>query len=161
MLYVLIEAQRAWLDKVQKDNELAKQETRIISEDKKSVETEPYGPGVLRPSLTKEPVSSLYPCQINDSEWFTLSPQKRLAWAKESKDPRISEGQRSPLEKRILMRPELHLAGDSKSSQVDNEGSSLHLHSGAIVCEETQELGQAVQGRYRMMKASFLRKPSE
>eukprot|EP00073_Rattus_norvegicus_P010454 NP_001159775.1 ZNRD1 antisense RNA 1 [Rattus norvegicus] len=26
----------------------------------------------------------------------------RLAWAKESKDPRISEGQRSPLEKRIL-----------------------------------------------------------
>lgn len=81
MLYVLIEAQRAWLDKVQKDNELAKQETRIISEDKKSVETEPYGPGVLRPSLTKEPVSSLYPCQINDSEWFTLSPQKRYAFS--------------------------------------------------------------------------------
>ena len=34
MLYVLIEAQRAWLDKVQKDNELDKRETRIISEDK-------------------------------------------------------------------------------------------------------------------------------
>lgn len=81
MLYVLIEAQRAWLDKVQKDNELDKRETRIISEDKKGFETEQSGLGVLRPSLTKEPISVFFPCQINDSEWFALSPQERYAFS--------------------------------------------------------------------------------
>uniref|UniRef100_A0A8C2M7Y1 RNA polymerase I subunit H, antisense n=1 Tax=Cricetulus griseus TaxID=10029 RepID=A0A8C2M7Y1_CRIGR len=102
MLYVLIEAQRAWLEKVQKDSELTKRETRTISEDKRGFETEQSRVGVLRPPLIKEPAPSFFHPQIQDSEWFTLSPQKRLAWAKASRDPRISEGQQSPLEKRLL-----------------------------------------------------------
>ncbi|XP_042122591.1 RNA polymerase I subunit H-like [Peromyscus maniculatus bairdii] len=102
MLYVLIEAQRAWLDKVQKDSELTKRETRVISEDKRGFETDQSGLGVLRPPLTKEPVPPLFQSQIQDSEWFTLSPKERLAWAKASRDPRIAEGQQSPLEKRLL-----------------------------------------------------------
>ncbi|CAH6790188.1 putative uncharacterized protein ZNRD1-AS1 [Phodopus roborovskii] len=100
MLYVLIEAQRAWLEKVQKDSELTKRETRAIPGDK-GFETGQSGLGVLRPPFTKEPVPSLLQPQIQDSEWFTLSPQKRLAWAKASRDPRIAEGEQSPLEKRL------------------------------------------------------------
>lgn len=167
MLYVLIEAQRAWLDKVQRDSELTKREPRVTSEDKRGLETEQSALGVLRPPLTKEPVPPLFQSQVQDSEWFTLSPQERsgfssrekndlhrfapwesqwflsgemafavgqifeffdreggwvskcgiphipiylwfflssrLAWAKASKDPRIAEGQQSPLEKRLLV----------------------------------------------------------
>jgi hypothetical protein len=33
----------------------------------------------------------------------TFALSFRLAWAKESRDPRISEGQQSPLEKKILV----------------------------------------------------------
>lgn len=81
MLYVLIEAQRAWLEKVQKDSELTKRETRTISEDKRGFETEQSRVGVLRPPLIKEPAPSFFHPQIQDSEWFTLSPQKRYAFS--------------------------------------------------------------------------------
>ncbi|XP_051009603.1 putative uncharacterized protein ZNRD1-AS1 [Acomys russatus] len=102
MLYVLIEAQKALLDRVQKEKELAKGETRVISEDRRGLETEQSGLCSLRPPLTKEPVSSLSESQVYDSEWLVSNPQERLAWAKASRDSRIAEGQQSPLEKRIL-----------------------------------------------------------
>lgn len=86
MLYVLIEAQRAWLDKVQKDSELTKRETRVISEDKRGFETDQSGLGVLRPPLTKEPVPPLFQSQIQDSEWFTLSPKERYAFSSYKKN---------------------------------------------------------------------------
>ncbi|OBS59695.1 hypothetical protein A6R68_09172, partial [Neotoma lepida] len=86
MLYVLIEAQRAWLDKVQKDNELTKRETRITSGDKRGFETDQSGLGVLRPPLTKEPVPPLFQSQIQDSEWFRLRPQERYAFCSYKKN---------------------------------------------------------------------------
>nr|XP_045011711.1 putative uncharacterized protein ZNRD1-AS1 [Jaculus jaculus] len=98
MLYMLIETQRAWLEKLQKE-ELKKLESRISSED---LETEPSGTGVTGQPLTKDPVSPLWQSQIQDSEWFELSPQEKLAWVNASKDPRIDVGQQSPLEKRIV-----------------------------------------------------------
>ncbi|KAM4835113.1 uncharacterized protein RHO17_023639 [Thomomys bottae] len=100
MLYVLIEAQKARLEKLQKNNRLIKQRSKIISEDKKDLETEQSYRNIV--GLTKDPVS--FPCQsqIQDSEWFTLNPQEKLAWAHVSKDPRIAAGQQSPLEKQIL-----------------------------------------------------------
>lgn len=86
MLYVLIEAQRAWLDKVQRDSELTKREPRVTSEDKRGLETEQSALGVLRPPLTKEPVPPLFQSQVQDSEWFTLSPQERCAFSSREKN---------------------------------------------------------------------------
>ncbi|XP_054577952.1 uncharacterized protein LOC114228293 isoform X6 [Eptesicus fuscus] len=57
---------------------------------------------VLGPHFTKESVSPPAQSLIQDSEWFALGPQEKLAWVKASRDPRIAEGQQSPLEKKIL-----------------------------------------------------------
>nr|XP_040138183.1 uncharacterized protein LOC101956707 isoform X4 [Ictidomys tridecemlineatus] len=102
MLYVLIEAQRDRLKKLQKDNELIKPESRIISKDKRGQGTEPSEISIIGQHVTKEPISSLLKPLIQGSEWFTLSPEEKLAWAKASKDPRIAADQHSPLEKKIL-----------------------------------------------------------
>ncbi|XP_037700750.1 putative uncharacterized protein ZNRD1-AS1 [Choloepus didactylus] len=102
MLYVLIEAERAQIQKLQKENEVIKLEPRNISEDEGSWGTEQSDTDVLRQYLTKKSVSSLSQYPIQDSEWFKLSPQEKLAWAIASKDSRIAAGQESPLEKKIL-----------------------------------------------------------
>ncbi|XP_051048080.1 uncharacterized protein LOC127227789 [Phodopus roborovskii] len=41
------------------------------------------------------------PPMVTDSEWFGLSAEEQLAWAKSSYDPRIAIGSYSPLEKKI------------------------------------------------------------
>ncbi|XP_040608988.1 putative uncharacterized protein ZNRD1-AS1 [Mesocricetus auratus] len=41
------------------------------------------------------------PPMVTDSEWFDLSAEEQLAWAKSSQDPRIAVGSYSPLEKKI------------------------------------------------------------
>ncbi|KAL6081376.1 hypothetical protein STEG23_011981 [Scotinomys teguina] len=41
------------------------------------------------------------PPMVTDSEWFGLSAEEQLAWAKCSQDPRIAVGSYSPLEKKI------------------------------------------------------------
>ncbi|XP_059121770.1 uncharacterized protein LOC131913244 [Peromyscus eremicus] len=41
------------------------------------------------------------PPMVADSEWFGLSAEEQLAWAKCSEDPRIAVGSYSPLEKKI------------------------------------------------------------
>lgn len=80
MLYVLIEAQRDRLKKLQKDNELIKLESRIISEDKRGQETRRSDKSILGQYFTEEAVSSPLKPLIQDSEWFTLSPQKKYAF---------------------------------------------------------------------------------
>ncbi|XP_062043130.1 putative uncharacterized protein ZNRD1-AS1 [Lepus europaeus] len=83
-------------------NELTNPGVRIVSEDRGGWRTDPLDKNGLWQRLTKEqPVSSLYQTPLQDSEWFTLSPQEKLAWAKVSKDPRVAVGQQSPLEKKI------------------------------------------------------------
>uniref|UniRef100_A0A9L0J6A7 Uncharacterized protein n=2 Tax=Equus asinus TaxID=9793 RepID=A0A9L0J6A7_EQUAS len=106
MLYVLLEAERARIQKLQKENELVTPESRILSEDRGGLESWQSDINVLGQRFTKEPVSSLSQSLIEDSEWFLLSPQEKLAWSKATKDPRIAAGQQSPLEKKIL-----HLGG--------------------------------------------------
>ncbi|XP_062952180.1 uncharacterized protein C10orf120-like [Cynocephalus volans] len=102
MLYVLIEAERAQIKKQQKEDEVINLKSRISSENRGGWRTKGSGIDVLGQHLTKEPIASLSQPLIQDSEWFTLNPQEKLAWAKASKDPRIAAGQQSPLEKKIL-----------------------------------------------------------
>ncbi|XP_071067146.1 putative uncharacterized protein ZNRD1-AS1 [Dasypus novemcinctus] len=102
MLYVLIEAERARIKRLQKENELIKLEPRITSEDEGGGGSEQSDIDVPEQCLIKECDSSLSQSSINDAEWFKLSPQEKLAWAKASKDSRIAAGQQSPLEKKIL-----------------------------------------------------------
>lgn len=79
MLYVVIEAERAWIKKLHKENELITLKSRIISEDKGGSGTEQSVIDVLGESFTKEPVSSLAQSLVQDSEWFMLSPQEKYA----------------------------------------------------------------------------------
>ncbi|XP_037375129.1 putative uncharacterized protein ZNRD1-AS1 [Talpa occidentalis] len=102
MLYVLIEAERARIKKLQKENELIAPKSRIISQNREGLGPEQSVTNVPGQSFTKESGSSRSKSRIEDSEWFMLSPQEKLAWAKASKDPRIAAGQQSPLEKKIL-----------------------------------------------------------
>jgi hypothetical protein len=81
MLYVLIEAQRAQLEKLQNNNGLLKLGSRIFSENKGCLEDEQSDKDVVGQYLAKEPVSSLSQTQIQDLEWFTLSPQKKYAFS--------------------------------------------------------------------------------
>ncbi|XDB63363.1 hypothetical protein AB1E18_016693 [Capra hircus] len=90
MLYVVIEAERARLKKLYKENELITPKSRLVPEDKRGSRAEQYGVNVLGQRFTKEPVSSHAQSLVQDSEWFMLSPQEKLAWAKVSKDPRIA-----------------------------------------------------------------------
>nr|XP_011769037.1 uncharacterized protein LOC105498580 isoform X2 [Macaca nemestrina] len=107
MLYVLIEAERARIKKLQEEKtrnleSSRKLEPRIVSEHRGGLRTEQTDIDVLGQHLTKEHVSSHSQSPIRDSQWFTLSPQEKLAWGTSSKDPRIAAGQQSPLEKKIL-----------------------------------------------------------
>ncbi|XP_017718408.1 PREDICTED: putative uncharacterized protein ZNRD1-AS1 isoform X1 [Rhinopithecus bieti] len=104
MLYVLIEAERARIKKLQEEKtrnleSSRKLEPRIVSEHRGGLRTDI---DVLGQHLTKEHVSSHSQSPIRDSQWFMLSPQEKLAWGTSSKDPRIAAGQQSPLEKKIL-----------------------------------------------------------
>ncbi|XP_045154658.1 putative uncharacterized protein ZNRD1-AS1 [Echinops telfairi] len=101
MLYVLIEAERDRLKKIQKEHELRTWGVRLTPDEEGDEETE-ESLGVLTRQNAKKTVSPLFQSKIQDVEWFCSSPQKKLAWAKASTDPRIAEGQQSPLEKRIL-----------------------------------------------------------
>ncbi|XP_063522032.1 uncharacterized protein LOC129039306 isoform X4 [Pongo pygmaeus] len=107
MLYVLIESERARIKKLQEEKtrnleSSRKLEPRIVSEHRGGLRTEQTDIDVLGQHLTKEHVSSHSQSLIRDSQWFTLSPQEKLAWGTSSKDPRIAAGQQSPLEKKIL-----------------------------------------------------------
>ncbi|XP_060232150.1 putative uncharacterized protein ZNRD1-AS1 [Meriones unguiculatus] len=51
-------------------------------------------------SRTLRPVTSQPPI-LTDSEWYGLSAEEQLAWAKSTQDPRIAVGSYSPLEKKI------------------------------------------------------------
>ncbi|KAF6364782.1 hypothetical protein mRhiFer1_009891 [Rhinolophus ferrumequinum] len=101
MLGVLIGTQRAQIKKLQKEEELITQQSRFISELKGGLELSNLT-DVLEQHFTKEPLSSQ--SLIPDSQWFALSPQEKLAWAKASGDPRIASAQQSPLEEEILVK---------------------------------------------------------
>ncbi|XP_052031311.1 putative uncharacterized protein ZNRD1-AS1 [Apodemus sylvaticus] len=51
-------------------------------------------------NTTLRAVTSQSP-MVTDSEWFDLSAEEQLAWAKSTQDPRIAVGPYSPLEKKI------------------------------------------------------------
>lgn len=78
MLYLLIEAERARIKKLQKENELTAQ-SRVL-EDRGGWGTEQPDIGVRGQRFTKEPVSPLSQSLIQDSEWFALSPQEKYAF---------------------------------------------------------------------------------
>lgn len=79
MLYVVIEAERARLQKLHKENELIIPKPRIISEDNRSYGTEQYVRDGLGHCFTKKPVSSFSQSLVQDSEWFALNPQEKYA----------------------------------------------------------------------------------
>nr|XP_021579105.1 putative uncharacterized protein ZNRD1-AS1 [Ictidomys tridecemlineatus] len=54
------------------------------------------------------------PPGMTDSEWFGLSAEDQLAWAKNIQDPRIAVGSHSPLEKRIKSLGGIHSSGVKK-----------------------------------------------
>ena len=80
MLYVVIEAERARLKKLYKENEPITLKSRLIPEDKGGSQTEQYVVNVLGQHFTKEPVSSHAQSLVQDSEWFMLSPQEKYAF---------------------------------------------------------------------------------
>lgn len=80
MLYVVIEAERARLKKLHKENELITLKSRLIPEDKGGSRTEQYGVNMLGQRFTKEPVSSHAQSLVQDSEWFMLSPQEKYVF---------------------------------------------------------------------------------
>ncbi|XP_076961475.1 uncharacterized protein LOC143637974 [Callospermophilus lateralis] len=61
----------------------------------------------VQASLSQPPV-------MTDSEWFGLSAEDQLAWAKNIQDPRIAVGSHSPLEKRIKSLGGIHSSGVKK-----------------------------------------------
>lgn len=79
MLYVLIEAERAWIKKLQKENEQITLQSRIILEGR-GWETEQSDIDVLELHFTKKPVSPFSKSLIQDSEWFSLSPPEKYAF---------------------------------------------------------------------------------
>ncbi|XP_074151872.1 uncharacterized protein LOC141558486 [Sminthopsis crassicaudata] len=97
MLYVKLNAEKAiaeWLHKEKKSLQDSKM---------------PLHPGNStseRFYLDSEKTSSLQ--SIKDSKWLTLSAQEQLAWVKNTQDPRIARGLRSPLEKKILSLDGIH-----------------------------------------------------
>lgn len=78
---MLIEAERARNMKLCEKNELTNPGVRIVSEDRGGWRTDPLDKNGLWQRLTKEqPVSSLYQTPLQDSEWFTLSPQEKYVF---------------------------------------------------------------------------------
>ncbi|XP_007478947.2 uncharacterized protein C10orf120 homolog [Monodelphis domestica] len=65
---------------------------------------------------------------IKDSDWLTLSAQEQLAWVKNTQDPRIARGLRSPLEKKILRLGGTHSAAAKKllAQKYQEERKGIH-----------------------------------
>ncbi|XP_040835860.1 putative uncharacterized protein ZNRD1-AS1 [Ochotona curzoniae] len=88
--------------KLHKKSKSTKPRVRGVSGNRAGRRTDTADKDRLVRHVPSEPISSLNQTPLQDSEWLTLSPQDKFAWAKASKDPRVAVGQQSPLEKKIL-----------------------------------------------------------
>ncbi|XP_029788574.1 putative uncharacterized protein ZNRD1-AS1 isoform X2 [Suricata suricatta] len=58
-------------------------------------------PGNLKEDQVSAQTPPSGPPPVTDSEWWDLSAEEQLAWAKTTQDPQIAVGSQSPLEKKI------------------------------------------------------------
>ncbi|XP_074087988.1 uncharacterized protein LOC141519943 [Macrotis lagotis] len=92
----------------------AERANEFLQKEKKFLQASRIPPhtGNSRSHLACEHQSSHQSLKV--SKWLTLSAQEQLAWVKNTQDPRIAMGPRSPMEKKILSLGGIHSAAAQK-----------------------------------------------